>query len=128
MPASSSAAIFLGLFDRRRSRRTPKRSRIAAARRRAIQGEYNKVHGITPASVKKDIPALEYAVAELDYVQLDLAAEAVEPYGQSETIEQTIRRLEAEMKAAAKELAFERAAELRNQIRALRLKDLEVPR
>jgi excinuclease ABC subunit B len=32
------------------------------------------------------------------------------------------------MKAAAKELAFERAAELRNQIRALRLKDLEVPR
>ena len=98
------------------------------ARRRAIQGEYNKVHGITPASVKKDIPALEYAVAELDYVQLDLAAEAVEPYGQSETIEQTIRRLEVEMKAAAKELAFERAAELRNQIRALRLKDLEVPR
>ncbi|MFO0707613.1 MAG: excinuclease ABC subunit UvrB [Nitrospira sp.] len=98
------------------------------ARRRAIQAEYNQAHGITPASVKKDIPLLEYAVAELDYVQLDLAAESPEPYGRAETTEQTIRRLETEMKTAAKDLAFERAAELRNQIRALRLKDLEVPR
>ena len=38
-----------------------------------------------------------------------------------------LRAKEAEMKAAAKELAFERAAELRNQIRALKLKDLNVP-
>jgi excinuclease ABC subunit B len=95
-------------------------------RRRQIQGEYNRVHGITPASVKKGIPALEYAVADLDYVQLELAAESVEPYGAEETREQLITRLEAEMKAAAKELAFERAAELRNRIRALKLKDLEV--
>jgi excinuclease ABC subunit B len=66
-------------------------------------------------------------VAEMDYVQLDLAAESTEEYGKEESSEELIRRLETEMKAAAKELAFERAAELRNRIRALRLKDLNVP-
>lgn len=96
------------------------------ARRRAIQAEYNAAHGITPVSVKKDIPALEYAAAEMDYVQLDLAAETTERYGKEESVGQAIARLEAEMKAAAKELAFERAAELRNQIRALRIKDLDL--
>lgn len=97
------------------------------ARRRAIQAAYNEEHGITPTSVKKEIPVLEYAMAEMDYVQLDLAAEAVDGYGQDETADGLIKRLESEMKAAAKELAFERAAELRNRIRALRLKDLNVP-
>jgi excinuclease ABC subunit B len=94
-------------------------------RRRAIQAEYNRAHGITPASVKKGIPALEYAVADMDYVQLDLAAEAAGPYGTGESTEDLIARLESEMKAAAKELAFERAADLRNRIRSLRLQDLE---
>jgi excinuclease ABC subunit B len=97
-------------------------------RRRRIQADYNQAHGITPESIKKEIPALEYAVAELDYVQLDLAADSTEPYGKDESSDQMIQRLEKEMKAAAKELAFERAADLRNRIRALRLKDLEVPR
>jgi excinuclease ABC subunit B len=96
-------------------------------RRRAIQAAYNEAHGITPMSVKKGIRALDYAVAEMDYVQLDLAAESTEEYGKEESSEELIRRLETEMKAAAKELAFERAAELRNRIRALRLKDLNVP-
>jgi len=97
-------------------------------RRRTIQGEYNKAHGITPASVKKGIPTLEYAVADLDYVQLELAAESVDHYGDGaeQTKDQLIKQLEAEMKAAAKELAFEQAAEIRNRIRALKLKDLEV--
>jgi excinuclease ABC subunit B len=76
--------------------------------------------------VKKGIPALEYAVADMDYVQLDLAAESVEQYGTGESTDQLIKRLELEMKAAARELAFERAAELRNRIRSLRLQDLDV--
>jgi len=93
-------------------------------RRRGIQAEYNRLHGITPVGITKDIPSLEYAVADKDYVQLDLAAESLESYGGSESMDQLIERLEAEMKAAAKELAFERAAELRNQIRSLRLQAL----
>ena len=93
-------------------------------RRRGIQAEYNRAHGITPVGIKKNIPPLEYAVGEMDYVQLDLAAESTVPYGDAESIDQRIERLETEMKVAAKELAFERAAELRNQIRSLRLQAL----
>ncbi len=93
-------------------------------RRRGIQAEYNRVHGITPVGITKGIPSLEYAVGDMDYVQLDLAAESMESYGGSESMDQLIERLEAEMKVAAKELAFERAAELRNQIRSLRLQAL----
>jgi excinuclease ABC subunit B len=96
-------------------------------RRRTIQAKYNEAHGITPVSVTKGIPVLEYAAAEMDYVQLDLAAETTAEYGEEETTDQLIQRLESEMKAAAKELAFERAAEIRNRIRAVQLKDLYVP-
>jgi excinuclease ABC subunit B len=95
-------------------------------RRRSIQADYNRLHGITPSTIKKGIPVLEYATAEMDYVQLDLAAESTGEYRHEESAEQLIQRLESEMKAAAKELAFERAAELRNRIRALRMKDLEL--
>ena len=95
-------------------------------RRRGIQAEYNQAHGITPVSVRKGIPVLEYAMADMDYVQLDLAAESVEEYGAVELPDQLIQRLELEMKSAAKDLAFERAAELRNRIRSLRLKELNV--
>ena len=96
------------------------------ARRRAIQAAYNEAHGITPESVRKSIPALEYAAAEVDYVQLDLAAEASTSYKANEDQVQVVARLEAEMKAAAKRLEFERAAELRNRIRALRMQNLEL--
>ena len=95
-------------------------------RRRGIQAEYNRVHGITPVGITKGIPSLEYAVADLDYVQLPLAAESDAEYGSAESTDRLIQRLEIEMKAAAKELAFERAAELRNRIKALRLRTLQV--
>ncbi len=96
------------------------------ARRRRIQAEYNETHGITPETVKKAIPTLEYTMAEMDYLQFSLAAEAPEDYGKEEDVEQLIKRLEADMKAAAKELEFERAADIRNRIRALRMKELEL--
>ncbi|WP_447973334.1 excinuclease ABC subunit UvrB [Nitrospira sp. Kam-Ns4a] len=94
-------------------------------RRRVIQAEYNAAHGITPEGIRKGIPELEYKLAELDYVQLEVAAEPGTRDGEAETLEQTIRKLEEEMKAAAKVLEFERAAELRDRIRALKLRQLE---
>ena len=94
-------------------------------RRRTIQAAYNAKHGIVPTSIKKDVLSFEYAVAELDYVQLDLVAETPASYGIEESTAQTIKRLEVEMKAAAKELEFERAATIRNKIRALKLRELE---
>ncbi len=96
------------------------------ARRRALQADYNATHGITPESVKKSIGTLEYQVAEADYVTIGVAAEAEEGYGRSTDVEMTIKKLEEEMKAAAKLLEFERAAQLRDRIRALKLKELEV--
>jgi excinuclease ABC subunit B len=95
-------------------------------RRRTIQAAYNSKHGIVPTSIKKDVLSLEYATTELDAVQLDLAAESPAIYGAEEATEQIIKRLETEMKAAAKELEFERAAALRNRIRALKIRELEL--
>ena len=95
-------------------------------RRRAIQADYNAKHGIVPMSIKKDVLSLEYATAEVGDVQLDLAAESPSVYGAEDATEQVIKRLETEMKAAAKALEFERAAALRNRIRALKLKELEL--
>ncbi len=91
------------------------------ARRRRMQAEYNQAHGITPESVKKGIPELEYKVAEMDYLSLESVAEPATTYGSGEDPDQLITRLEAEMKAAAKALEFERAAALRDRIRAVRL-------
>ena len=83
-------------------------------------------NGIVPTSIKKDVLALEYATVDMDAVQLDLAAESPAVYGTEEATEQIIKRLETEMKTAAKLLEFERAAALRNRIRALKLKELEL--
>lgn len=95
-------------------------------RRRTIQADYNAKHGILPTSITKDVRSLDYATAEVDTVQLDLVAESPALYGAEEVTEQVIKRLESEMKAAAKQLEFERAAAIRNKIRALKLRELEL--
>ncbi|HBP88827.1 MAG TPA: excinuclease ABC subunit UvrB [Nitrospirales bacterium] len=95
-------------------------------RRRTIQLAYNFEHGITPETIKKRIHDLEYQLAEADYVDVSLAAEAVEAYGGEKDLEQNIADLEKDMKAAAKGLEFERAAQLRDTIRALRQKQIQV--
>ena len=96
------------------------------ARRRKIQKDYNSVNGITPETIKKRIHDLEYQMADADYVNVGVAAEEEERYRNEGEIENEIGRLEKEMKAAAKKLEFERAARLRDKIRSLRQKELEV--
>ena len=96
------------------------------ARRRSIQAEFNERHGIVPTSIKKDVPLLDYVQVYAEPEQLVLAAESPADYDKDEAVEQLIHRLEFEMKAAAKELEFERAASLRNRIRALKLRELEM--
>ncbi len=96
------------------------------ARRRSIQADYNQTHGIVPTSIQKDIPVLEYSDGTLEPVQLALAAESQAEYRPDGKIEAIIKQLEQEMKAAAKVLEFEKAAALRNRIRTLKLKELEL--
>ena len=96
------------------------------SRRRAIQAAFNEAHGIVPVSIQKEVRQLDYAEAAQEPEQLTLVAEAARDYPTEEgPVEQQIRRLEVEMKAAAKDLEFERAAVIRNRIRALKLRDLE---
>ena len=93
--------------------------------RRNIQSDYNVVNGITPETIKKRIFDLERQIAESDYLELGLVAEEI-IYGCESEIEKSIEKLEKEMKAAAKALDFERAAKLRDRIRALRQRELQV--
>ena len=96
------------------------------ARRRARQEEYNRAHGITPASIVKSIDDMLASVYERgDYVT------AAEPppertFRSRDELEQHLKTLEAEMRAAADNLEFERAATLRDEVRALRKQDLGV--
>jgi excinuclease ABC subunit B len=96
------------------------------ARRRSLQAEFNERHGIVPTSIKKDVPLLDYVQVYAEPEQVVLAAESPADYDKDEAVEQLIHRLEIEMKAAAKELEFERAASLRNRIRVLKLRELEL--
>jgi len=95
-------------------------------RRRAVQQEYNREHGITPETIKRGIPKALYDVSEADYVTVPIAAEERAVYRADVHLKPLLVQLETEMKAAAKDLAFERAAELRDQIKALKQQALEL--
>ena len=89
-------------------------------RRRKIQEQYNKKHSITPASVEKKIAPVFEAFAGMNETPADKVAETLSQYESLNDIDKIIGNLEKEMKEAAKELAFERAAELRDRIQAMK--------
>jgi excinuclease ABC subunit B len=87
-------------------------------RRRSLQAAFNKKHGITPQTVIKSIGSPLIKIYEADYVDVPLAAEKEGNYG-AKDLPRVIQRLKKEMKKAAESLEFERAAELRDRIRAM---------
>ena len=89
-------------------------------RRRTIQKTYNDTHGITPKSIQKEIAGSFSTGADADYLDLDKVSERLQGYDSEVSLETALKQMEAEMKAAAKELAFERAAILRDQIAELK--------
>lgn len=95
-------------------------------RRRRIQAEYNRLHGITPKSIEKAIPDLLRTVYEADYPAIPQVAER-EPWMEDpRVLERRIKKLKKEMRAAAERLEFERAAELRDMILELEKRALEI--
>ncbi len=88
-------------------------------RRRARQEAYNEEHGITPKSIQKRITSLHDSIWEGDYVTVPRSEEKVESSLPRHEIPALIERLRSEMREAARELEFERAAELRDQVKAL---------
>ena len=94
--------------------------------RRQTQLEYNRLHNITPVSIRKAIDDILGSPYEADYVTAPLLAESEEPYLTPERIQEMIGDLHRRMIEAAKDLEFEEAARLRDEIRALEKKELEV--
>ena len=93
-------------------------------RRRTIQTEYNRANDITPRSVTKGFRTILESIEERDYFTIPVAAEAPEEYVPVEKIPKLVKKLRKEMVAAAKELNFEKAVELRDRIR--KLEDVEL--
>ena len=94
-------------------------------RRRSIQEAYNKEHNITPQTIVKSVEATLVTAYEADYFKVPLNLEAFEEYT-SENIEATIAKLEGQMRHAAKNMEFERAAELRDRVKYLRERELQM--
>jgi excinuclease ABC subunit B len=94
-------------------------------RRRALQAAYNAEHGITPESIRRSIREVLRSIEERDYYTVEAEAPP-EQFESPEAVAEAARKLEAEMREAAKRLDFERAAELRDRLRTLRKLDLAV--
>jgi len=92
-------------------------------RRRKIQEAYNEKMGITPETIKSSIKDIVSSIYESDYWNAPLAAEEDALYAADDD---TLKRLEAEMKEAARNLEFERAATIRDRIRDIRKKMLAI--
>jgi excinuclease ABC subunit B len=96
-------------------------------RRRKIQQQYNMENSITPTTVRSSIKDILASVYEKDYITVTVqTAEDVVEYHSLQDLRRDIKRLEAEMHKAAKILAFEEAARLRDEIKELRQLELEM--
>jgi excinuclease ABC subunit B len=95
-------------------------------RRRAVQEQYNQAHGITPQTIQKAIAEPLAAVCEADYLTVPLDEPADEEAIPPEQLPERVAALRREMREAAKQLDFERAAELRDRLRALERRALGV--
>ena len=94
------------------------------SRRREIQLAYNKANNITPTSIKKSI---QDSMENKKGHEMEFAlAEEEEAYESGVPVLEMIVKLEKQMLAAAKNLDFEKAAELRDRIKKMRAKDLKI--
>ena len=89
-------------------------------RRRKIQEEYNKKHGITPKSVVKSLDDPLMRMVEADFVNLEKIVETTEVFESLESLRAEIEKVEKEMKEAAKNYEFEKAAILRDRLFSLK--------
>ena len=89
-------------------------------RRRNVQAAYNAEHGITPASIVKHIGDVLTSVYERDYVTVPVARDERDAFKSQADLEAFVTGLEREMREAAGNLEFEKAASLRDRIKRLR--------
>jgi excinuclease ABC subunit B len=93
------------------------------SRRRVMQEAYNTEHGITPASIVKAIDDISLSVYNLDY-GTPAVMEDREAYLSPDELDARIEQLQGQMRQAAANLDFERAATLRDKIKTLKSREL----
>jgi excinuclease ABC subunit B len=96
-------------------------------RRRLAQQLYNEENGITPQSIMKPLDPDLVQIYEGDYYELPAIAEEAVQYNSARELEMEIQRLENEMRQAAKEFEFEKAAALRDHVKKLKKIAMELP-
>ncbi|MGV3516220.1 excinuclease ABC subunit UvrB [Luteitalea sp.] len=89
-------------------------------RRRVVQVAYNEAHGITPTSVRRAIDEGMGGVEEHDYLTVPVERDPRLAFRSEGELHAHITSLEADMRAAAANLEFEKAATLRDRIKTLR--------
>ncbi|MDO8644489.1 MAG: excinuclease ABC subunit UvrB, partial [bacterium] len=94
------------------------------SRRRTLQQAYNKKEGITPVTIQKQISEVLHSIYEQDYYTVPTGLEGGDIQVPPHEIPKLIESLEKEMKNAAKKTDFERAAEIRDQIKRLQATEL----
>ncbi len=96
-------------------------------RRRTLQSAYNEEHGITPQSIVRAIDEVMSSVYERDYLTPAATIDGTERFHNQQQLDAHLETLQAQMKAAAANLDFEKAAALRDDIKRLRNPELGLP-
>ena len=107
-----------------------KKAVLETNRRRAIQEKYNQDHGLTPKTIQKKIRDGLFDPFENEYSTVPLTPQTVASpqvlYGKDTAeINKAIEKLRREMKKASESLEFERAAQIRDEIKRIQLEQLE---
>jgi excinuclease ABC subunit B len=93
-------------------------------RRRAKQEAYNREHNITPQSIVRSVDMQLARIVEADYLTVPAEDAVIGNISTEHELLQAITQLESQMREAAKNFEFERAAALRDRIRSLKQRDL----
>ncbi len=94
-------------------------------RRRAVQEIYNEEHGITPTTIIKSIESTLVTAYEADYFKIPTEDSLLDEL-EGTSLREAIAGFEGEMRIAARDMKFERAAELRDKIKYLKERELQV--
>ncbi len=92
-------------------------------RRRKVQAQYNKDHGITPEGIKKDVVDILSSIYEKDYYTIpvdEFEEQGIKP----KKLSKMVNKLRKEINEAAKRWDFERAAQLRDRL--MKLEKMEI--
>jgi excinuclease ABC subunit B len=101
-----------------------KRAMDETLRRRAIQTAYNEANGITPESIIRPLDMTLAGIVAADYTDLTSSeADGIPEFRSQEELDGYIAKLESDMREAAKQFEFEKAAKLRDTIKELRTKE-----